>query len=309
VKLWRNVKHIFIDYIERETSIRLQVGYQLATFLILGFMSRVPLSEEVLNFADPKPAINYFTPKQREETAISTTLVKTGCYIKDFPVFDPVKNNLVMESIIWFEFDPHAISLDVVNKFSFKRGKFLKKSEPNLRLIKGKLFVDYSVKVQFSSNLNYKNFPFNDHRIYLELINEFVTPKELMFISYESGISLSPEIYTGGWVNIASTADYGYITVQFEENDTQNIVSRPTVIFSLDYAQTGVKNIFLILIPILLMYNMAFFSLSLSLKKHMRYIMQLSIGAITALLAYRFVIERLSPQVGYFVGHFLQIAR
>ncbi len=295
------IKKRVVDYFHRESTVRFQVATQLTTLLILVFLGRIPLSEDVLNFADPKPELEYFTPQEQAGATTAAAKVKTGIYVKDFPEFDPVKNVFVIDAIIWFEFEPHAISLDIVDKFSFKRGEILKKSPPNTTIIKDKLFASYDVKLKFSSNLNFQNFPFNDHRIYLVLTNEFVTPDEFRYIGYESGISVAQEIYTGGWINVGSTIEYGYNIVQFEEDNPQNTVSRPTTIFSIDYSQTGVKNVFLILIPILLMYFMAFFSLSMNIKKHTRIIMQLSIGAITALLAYRFVIERLSPDVGYFV--------
>jgi len=264
-------------------------------------MCRIPLSESVLNFADPRPLISYYSPQERSESASVAAKVKSGLYIKDFTDFDPVKNVFVIDALVWFEFYPHSVSLDMIEKFSFKRGTILKKSAPNTTLIKDKLFASYNVKVKFSSNLNFQNFPFNDHRIYLVLTNEFVTPEELRYEGVESGISVSPEIYTGGWINVGSTIRYGYNIVQFEEDNPSNTISRPVVMFLIDYSQTGVKNIFLILIPILIMYFMAFFSLSMDVKRHTKIIMQLSIGTVTALLAYRFVIERLSPEVGYFV--------
>lgn len=297
----QKLSNAFYDYVQHKSTMRLQIYAQLLTALCLIILGAISTSENYFNSSDPKPTLSYFTPQEQDGTIFAPTLVKTGCYVKNFLEFDPVANKFTVDAAIWFEFDPHAISLDVIDKFSFVRGTIVKKSLPEKHIKHDRVFASYDVRVEFSSNMNFRFFPFSDHRIYLILTNDFVSPHEVIYMGYKSGITISSEAYTAGWKNIGSTIDYGYNQIQFEKNNKHNRIERPAVVFSFDYSQTGVKYIFLIFVPMLLMYSMTFFSLALNLEKDTALIMQLSSGSISALLGYRFVIDRLSPQVDYFV--------
>lgn len=300
LSLAKRIKKYLVEYVHRDSTTRFQIGIQLLTLVVVVLLGQNSLRVNVLHIADPKPLLYYFSPAEREKTSNSAIAVKCGCYIKDFPTFEAVKNHFVVDAIVWFEVDAYSISVELIDKFSFKRGTIISKSAPDTTIIKDKLFVSYNVRIDFSSNLNYRYFPFNDHRIALILTNEFVTPKELIYVGYDSGVGIAPQIYTGGWVEVKSDVDYGYTSVKVEEDSTTT-VNRPAIMFSFYYSQTGVKNVFLILVPMLLMYYMAFFTLSLSVEHYAQLVMTLSVGSMTALLAYRFVIEQLSPSVSYFV--------
>ncbi len=72
------------------------------------------------------------------------------------------------------------------------------------------------------------------------------------------------------------------------------------MVFSLDLAKQGMRKVFLIMLPMLILFILASFSFLLDPKKLAGSILGLSTGTLTGLIAYRFVIERVEPNVGYF---------
>ena len=110
----------------------------------------------------------------------------------------------------------------------------------------------------------------------------------------------SDQLYASGWRYVGKKAEYGYSLAEIDQQDKGKNVTYPKVIFTMNFAKSGFRQIFLIIIPVLLMCFMSLFTLSLDVAMHSGAIYRLSVGSISALLAYRFVIERLSPAVGYF---------
>ncbi len=75
----------------------------------------------------------------------------------------------------------------------------------------------------------------------------------------------------------------------------------PRVIFALDYTPTGLRQLVSIILPLLLIFSLTIFTFSMDPEPYYRSILTLSSGAVTGLIAYKFVIENLSPKVGYFM--------
>ncbi len=93
----------------------------------------------------------------------------------------------------------------------------------------------------------------------------------------------------------------GYSHAQLQKYPSENDVYHPRLLFELEYAHAGLRQALTILLPIILTFFMAIFSFTMDPKKNYAPVLALSMGAVTALLAYRFVIENLSPKVGYFM--------
>jgi len=71
----------------------------------------------------------------------------------------------------------------------------------------------------------------------------------------------------------------------------------PVATFELDYSQFNVRDVITLFLPLLLSCYIALFSFSLSSGVALG----LALGSVTSMLTYRWVIDSLSPHVGYFM--------
>ena len=249
---------------------------------------------------DAAPQLIPLVPQKEADVGGAIAEIKTGLYIHDFPVFDIVKNKFIVDAIVWFQFDPRVISLETVGNFSFEKGTILKRTDPDTKMINGELFARYMVRIELASTLDYKFFPINDHRIFIVLANQFVTPSEMRYKVSEAGFVIAPKIYAQGWTPIDKTVRAGYSIARLDRYDEKKVVKHPRAVFSIDFEKAGLRKVLLILIPIILLFFLGLFSLIFDHDRGARAILSLSVGSLSGLLAYRFVIEKLSPEVGYF---------
>lgn len=282
-------------FIATDSTFHTLVGliYLLIVFLL--FYCR----KNVFFTSDQPPELLHFSPKNRSSAILGTAEVKTGLYIKSFPMFELVQNKFVLDALIWFKFNPSLVRLDVIDKFSFERCTALTKSPPEIHQEQDLLVVSYNIKVEFSNNLNYVLFPLDDHRLYIVLNNEHVTPDEMVFTVQENHFGCSDKLHTDDWRILKKTVESGYSEIALDHSKDKKSLY-PRVVYSIDLALSGLRKAALIFIPILLISLTGTVSLILDLDVYDRAILSLSLGSLTGLLAYRFVIEKISPKVGYF---------
>lgn len=265
--------------------------------LICFFMYQA--SQEFIS-QDPMPELLPMTPATLVQMGQSAE-VKVGLYVKDFSEFNLVDNRFEFSGILWFYFDPSIISLATLGNFSFEKGKIVSKSEPTTRIVKGKLLARYDIRVNFKANPTFAAFPFDSHTIYITIDNNYVSPGEVVFSSSYDELVLSPELSFAGWDIYGTRVFAGYSVARIDKSNRAYDVAHPRVVFALDFVHSGVRQAILIIFPLLLIFFMAMFTFALDLKNYKTSITSLSAGAITGILAYRFVIDRLAPQVGYFM--------
>ncbi len=241
------------------------------------------------------------TPKKIKEWGGEPTIVQVGLYITNWHEFDVRDNLFVFDGVLWFQFDPALISLDTIDKFSFEKGEILKKSKPDTKLIDGKLFAEYEVRLRFTTNLSHRMFPLDDHRVYIALLNTFVTPSEVMFQVKKSSFAFSESVFIPDWKRIDYEVVSGYEEQNIDKYDKRKVVRNPKVIFSLDFRRSGISLIMLILLPIFLIFFIGLFSFAFDPALAQMPIVLFATTALTSLVTYRFVIQRMSPTVGYFL--------
>ncbi len=247
---------------------------------------------------DTKPAITPITPSSLKKFGGSPSIIKVGLYITQFQKFDMVENDFIFNGVIWFEFHPGTISLDTLKKFTIEKGTVLKKSEASTQIIDDKLLVKYNVSIKFTSTLNYQEFPFDSHELFIYVSHPTLTPSEITFESSLKDLQISPEASTHGWQLIDKNATAGYQTAELDRYHEERTIHYPAVIFALNYRRYGIRFIILITLPIMFMFYVAMFSFSIASESPS---ISISVASITAILAYRFVIEQLSPETGYFL--------
>lgn len=285
-------------YLEKFATIH----YQIILILLSTLFFLKLFHEKATGFTstDPKPEFMILTPEAVKKSLDSSVgqKVEAGIHIENFQKFEMRKGEFVIDTIVWFRFNPAVISLETVGKFSFEKGQILKKSKPKSKLINGIILARYNVRLQFTTNLSFKLFPFNDHRIYISLINKKLSPGELVFESYESDLSLSKNIIITGWKHTNSSVETGYTEALLDRHDPTTKVFYPVAIFAIDFSRVGTRQPLIMLLPLFVILYMAFISLIFPFAFY-EIRLKFSTANIAALLGYRFVIENMSPKVGY----------
>ncbi len=246
------------------------------------------------------PEIESVTPAKIKEWGGDPVRVEVGLYITNWHQFKIVENLFVFDGVIWFQFDPALISLDTIDKFSFEKGELLEKSSPSTKLIDGKLFAEYKVRLRFTTTLSHQSFPLDDHRIYITVVNTYVTPSEVIFLSYKSDFSTSKKIFIPGWNQIDTAVQTGYEEEYIDKFDQRKVIRYPQVVFMLDFTRSGIRLILLIFLPIFLVFFLSLFWFAFEPDQGQA-IMALATSSITSLIAYFFVVQTMSPKVGYFL--------
>ncbi|MFH1643907.1 MAG: hypothetical protein ABIA74_01910 [bacterium] len=270
----------------------------IAAIAILIFFA-IPLSRFNTNDIVPKLEGGDVTDLERLQIRQFSVKADTGLFIKNFTVFDPIRDEFVMDCVVWFEFDASSLMPDIVEKFSFDNGSILYKSPPDVKVVGDKVFVKYDVRVSFKASLVYTQFPLNDHRVTIILTNDFVNPEEMYFQVDESGFDMSPDIKLHNWEVTDLEVETGHTKVHLDKNDPAKQASHPKVHFTINVKKASIRRILIIFIPFFTAAFFALFSFLMSLA-NTRGRFSLAITSITALLGYRFVIERMMPEVGYF---------
>lgn len=237
------------------------------------------------------------TPEKINEFGGFSGIIQTGLFIDEFQQFSIEANNFIFDGIVWFKFNPGEISLDTIEKFSFEKGTLLYRSPAETKIEGDALLARYNIRLQFSTNLQYKNFPLDHHRINIVLTNKFTDPSEVIFDSEYKDLIINSDMSFRGWSQVDKEVETGYTVSELDPSDPQQAILRPTVVFSINYARTSIRYTLSIILPLALVFFVSLFGISLPLKAAITG----SAAGVTAILAYRFVIENLSPRVGFFM--------
>ena len=282
----------------KRSIISISIQTILVTINITIILALIVWSSNTFRTSDSIPTINPITPAKVAQFGGFSGIVNVGLYIEEFQQFSIEENAFTFDAMVWFRFEPDVISLETLEKFTFENGTILQRSQPDTQIIDGQLNVRYTVRVQCTSNLEYKTFPLDDHRIYIMLANRFIEPSEVIFESSRREFNIEQDMSFRGWIKVDKNVETGYIDSQLDSFDPTKEIIYPAVLFSIDYARSSVRYVFSILLPLAIMFYVSLFTLSLSLRDSL----PITAGIVTAILAYRFIIEYLSPRVGYFMG-------
>jgi len=270
----------------------LLIGYVLGLFVFA-------LSKFRSN--DLIPEVKMISYKMRKQFADLSTKVRTGLYIKNFSVFDFTSNNFTVHGVVWFEFNKNEIMLNTIDKFSFENSKIVSKSPPHVTINKDKILVRYDVIFEVKTDLNFHRFPLEDHRLSLVLTNKFVSPDEMYFDDSADSLSfiVSPHVFTSNWKTHSLESSSGYSSVTIDQYRKDRKIRTPKAVFTINFEKAGVNKILIIFIPLFAAVLLALFTFLMSFNSYAGKT-TLAVTSVTALLGYRFVIQQMSPSVGYF---------
>ncbi len=255
------------------------------------------------NALEPEIPLTLVTPQQIQQWGVLPTQVNVGLHITSFPSINFQTNEFVFDGIIWFEFDPALISLNTVAKFSIEHGTIVSISEPYTQIIENKFFARYNVRVQFKADLNYHQFPFDDHRLDIILVNRHIQPSEMIYHVHSLFFKISENAVSNfsGWKIYDKHVTSGWTQSVLEQYPAKKIVEYPVAIFSFGIVRSGLRNILLILFPLFLVYFLTLFSYAFDPTTNAGTIFGIASSGVGSLIGYRFVIEGMSPKVGYFL--------
>lgn len=277
-------------------SLRFQAATLSVTTIIIIFLVATQLKR--FCSADKAPRIIPITPHTLKQFVVTPAKVDVGVTITDFPEFDVAHNKFEIAGIIWFTFDPSLISLDTIKQFTFLKGQIDYKSEPATNLDGDMLTARYEFRATFRTDLYYGFFPFEDHTLYLMLANMSVNPDEM---AYESSYAnfIVDEPFISGWDYADHKVTSGYGTIPLGLDHKAKEITYPAVLFALDFFHHSIRYVITVLLPLLIIFFIDLFSLCFDQRESNETLVGLTTANIAALVAYRFVIESLTPTVGY----------
>jgi hypothetical protein len=245
---------------------------------------------------DPRVAYNVITPTKFKEFGSFSNEVPVGLYIDDFEQFNIIKNEFVFTGQIWFMLAPGSISLETLEKFSFARGDILQRSYPYLKIVNERLFVQYNIRVKMNSPLNLEDFPLDNHTICIQLDHLYTHPNEILFEPALDNFRIEANLKPFGWVIADKEIKSGYIERRLDSLENGKAQYYPTTLFYFDIIRYGIQHTLTIFLPLILIFFVILFCFSV---KESTVSFSLAIGGLTTILAYRFVIVNMSPQVSY----------
>jgi hypothetical protein len=279
----------------------LKVKIALFMLMICYIVGLFYISLRTFRTDDSIPKIRTVSVKMRKAFRDLTTKVRTGLFIKNFTTFDVTANHFTVDAVLWFECNKNELMLKTLDEFSFDNSEILYKSPPNISFHRDKMLVIYDIIVEVSTDLDFHRFPLEDHRLSLVLANSAVTPSEMYFDDDVNGISLcvSDRIFTTNWVIHSLKKLPGYAALHVDAHNNHKVIRTPKVAFIINFQKAGINKILIIFVPLFIAIFLALFTFLLSFNSNAAKT-TLSVTAVTALLGYRFVIQQISPRVGYF---------
>lgn len=273
---------------------------QVATILVVScmlyWMSANYLAE--VHVFDPLPD---FKQASADDQRVK---IKTGLFLNNFLDFDLIKNDFEVLGTVWFEFNKKEVDLVVLEQSVFSKGKLAQhanlfgEAKPIVTEAQNIVYAQYPVRIKFTSNLNYKLFPFDSHRVYMTLNNMHLDHSRFEFQAGSGDFIVSQNAATYGWANVGKYVHSGYAIKQIS-NDKQ--VSYPRVIYALDFIRNSFKDVLLLLFPLLVAFFMSIFSFSYDHRLDRENILEIGVATVGAMVGYRFVINAASPKVPYFM--------
>jgi hypothetical protein len=249
--------------------------------------------------SDPSPSIKALNTETAKKFSSFTVHVNVGMVIRNFSKFNLIENKFIADIVVWFLYNSEEVELDTLEKFSFERGKVLSKTSPDIKLVGGKSFARYNITAEFYGDFRHYKFPRDNHSLSIVITNNFVTPQEVLFDVTTTDFYINPRISVSSWKIIGLRTNFGIDEDFFNQIDLTKKSSYPKAVFTIDFSKNGFREEFVIFVPIFIVFMFSLFSMFFSIKNLVGRA-TLSVSAVSALLGYRFVIERMMPKVGYF---------
>lgn len=244
-----------------------------------------------------------FTTSDRKPELITTSqsdvnTINVSFGIFDFIRFDTRENKFIFDGVLRFD-APALVSQEMIEGFSFERGEIKSKTIIEKTMQNNRAIYHYQVRVDINIPLNYAWYPFDDHALYITLINRKLSTSNYVFSIEKEQFSVIADAATSEWVLHDTTVQAGGVqwltTKHYEEKDKIS----PAIVFGIEYLRVGYTGLLSILFPLLILFYISLFIFAIDGRATYEAVAQSSLANIAGLIAYRFVIDTVSPVTSY----------
>jgi len=281
-------------HITRKTSFRIFALGLISCYvigLLYWFNLHTPASEKIPHIHLPTKNVQKYA-----------TNITVGFHISGFPIFSFAKNEFQIDGVLWFQFPAGTEALKSLDSFTFQdsvllyNGHLIYKSQPIVSFVDQDVLVCYQVQANVKGRLNYKYFPLCDHKLILILQNKNVSSHEMCLHSHKDYLTLADDLLIRDWKPAEKTVLTGYTSAYLRETKDVSL-TYPSVIFSIDFEDIGIKTLTSLYFPLLVLFFIGLFSLFFELASEAR--LTFTAASVPILVLFRMVIDAVSPQVGY----------
>ncbi|MBY0110040.1 MAG: hypothetical protein K2X90_02950 [Candidatus Babeliaceae bacterium] len=246
------------------------------------------------------PKINMTVLTEKDFNAAKNT-IETGLIISNFYSFDVLENNFLMNGTIWFLCNNSEQNLKNIDFFSFEDATIVKKSEQYKDFLpNNKILIRYDIEVQLNGNFNFNYYPFDYHRINFVLVNKSLDFNDTLYISYPQNFIIKPNTFTRDWVINNHFVENGKDDINIMINQQSKKLTYERVVFSLEFQRKSLKQLFLLFLPLFLIFYIGLLSLIFDLMTQFPIILSLCLGSTTALIFFLDLLKKNSPNTGTF---------
>lgn len=273
-------------------SAQFQIGVFIIANLILIAVLYKPMQR--LTCHDQKPHFIAGAPAHS-----SPSVVRAGLLINSFSKFDIHSNDFIFEGKVWFEFDPVLVTVKELETFDINHGEILERSKPIISVHGNETVAVFFIRAHFKTNLDYKAFPLDSHTIYIAITNRYLDAHKIIFEPVIARSMSQKDLLTRACSYDDMITESGYVLSEMPLKNETVKNSYPQFIYGIKCRYIGLRCFINIFLPLLLIFFFSLFAFSLDFKEHGQMVPTIASAGIPALLAYRFVIEALSPRTAY----------
>lgn len=243
------------------------------------------------HFSDPVQPVLEVHPRVYQ----LATHITVGMHINNFPEFSFRRNTFTLDALVWFSFPVGTEALHTIEQFSFQNGTIKSRSLPTIKIVDDIVTVSFQTIVNFKAHLDYTYFPMSDHRLNIVLENRAVTPNEMCFLSSKDNFALADEkILTSTWRPQRKVVEAGYIKALLSDSDTSLETNYPCVAFTLEFANSSIRDLVSLYFPLFILFFLGFFSLMIDIRKDALRTTVL-VTSMPSLALFRLVIDQITP--------------
>jgi hypothetical protein len=248
---------------------------------------------------DPAPDIKPITPAKYNEWAQYADVLSMGVFITNFGVADFSQGLFIVDAFIWVQFNPLVFSLDTVSQFSIDKGKMVSKEFIEAIRVGEELFVRYRVRFEVKSNMNFKYYPLDSHRIYATIKYDNLAPSEVIVMTAFSRTWFGSNAVSPNWLYGEPAANFGYLEAHLDDRNLNNVVltSAGTVFF--DFERATLREAMVVFGPYIIMLFIILSSLLMGWASFQMII--ITVVSILGMILQRIIIGHMSAITSYFI--------
>ena len=228
-------------------------------------------------------AIFSCSPKVNAVDIQNSSVVNGGVWLVNVQKFELSSGSYDLDFYLWFKWsgDPLKINYEFMNGRSSSIDVI--KSEDG--------YLEVRVRGTFIKSLNFKDYPFDSHKLTIEIEDKSASLNELIFVPDYNESGIDPKINIAGW----SIEDWSLESAEHNYPGDENF-SR--LVFSFTIGRSALSSVLKSIVPIMIITCIAMLAF---LVAPSNYGQRISLGVTTlmAAVAYHLALTNQIPPIGY----------